>query len=141
MDVRSFGEVNAAAMIGVGAAFDFHSGNIKRAPSWTHACGMEWFHRLVVDPKRMWRRYIVNSPLFLSKVMTQKISMILGKKQPVIATQETREVAHLKPKLTGKQRIAALNREIKEINAATANAKKTNPKKQKTENEQSSQVE
>jgi N-acetylglucosaminyldiphosphoundecaprenol N-acetyl-beta-D-mannosaminyltransferase len=122
--------IKAAAMIGVGAAFDFHSGNVARAPGWTHACGMEWFHRLVVDPKRMWRRYIVNSPLFLLKVMAQKISMLSGKKQPVSNIQETIEVSQLSPKLTGKQRISAINREIKEINAKTTNAKKELQKKE-----------
>lgn len=44
--------------IGLGAAFDFHSGRIKRAPQWMQEIGLEWFHRFLQEPKRMWRRYV-----------------------------------------------------------------------------------
>lgn len=54
-----------AVMIGVGAAFDFHAGMIKRAPRWMQDCGLEWFHRLGSEPRRLWRRYLVTNTLFL----------------------------------------------------------------------------
>jgi len=48
--------LNAAAMIGVGAAFDFHSGRVKWAPAWVRGLGMEWAYRFAREPRRMWPR-------------------------------------------------------------------------------------
>lgn len=64
------GKIDAAALIGVGAAFDFHSGRVKWAPPWVRKAGLEWAFRLVVDPKHMWRRN-VNSAFFLARVLRQ----------------------------------------------------------------------
>lgn len=47
-----------AVMIGVGAAFDFHAGTLKRAPAWMQERGLEWLHRLFQEPRRLWRRYM-----------------------------------------------------------------------------------
>jgi N-acetylglucosaminyldiphosphoundecaprenol N-acetyl-beta-D-mannosaminyltransferase len=58
-----------ATLIGVGAAFDFHSGRIRRAPVLMQRIGMEWFHRLVSEPSRLWRRYLVMAPRFLFLVL------------------------------------------------------------------------
>lgn len=71
------GRINATAMIGVGAAFDFHSGRAKWAPAWMRRLGLEWAYRLAQNPRRMWRRYL-DSPLFLSKVIWQRLTMALG---------------------------------------------------------------
>jgi N-acetylglucosaminyldiphosphoundecaprenol N-acetyl-beta-D-mannosaminyltransferase len=49
-------------MLGVGAAFDFNSGRVRRAPTWMGELGLEWFFRLLVDPRRLWRRYLVAIP-------------------------------------------------------------------------------
>lgn len=54
-----------AVMIGVGAAFDYHAGTIKRAPKRMQDCGLEWFYRLVSEPRRLWKRYLVTNTLFL----------------------------------------------------------------------------
>ncbi|WP_299490244.1 exopolysaccharide biosynthesis polyprenyl glycosylphosphotransferase [uncultured Shewanella sp.] len=51
--------------IGVGGLFDFYSGKIKRAPLWVRQLGMEWSYRLLQEPQRMWKRYIIGNPLFL----------------------------------------------------------------------------
>lgn len=64
------GKISASALIGVGAAFDFHSGRVKWAPSWMRKAGIEWAYRLAREPKRMWRRN-VNSFVFLAKVLQQ----------------------------------------------------------------------
>lgn len=56
-------------LIGVGAAFDFHSGNVKRAPAWMRNKGLEWLHRLVSEPRRLWRRYLVLAPQFVFLVL------------------------------------------------------------------------
>ena len=49
----------------IGAAFDFHTGNLKQAPRWIQTAGMEWFFRLLIEPKRLWRRYINIIPMFI----------------------------------------------------------------------------
>ena len=62
---KHIGRLDAPVMIGVGAAFDFHAGLKKQAPKWMQKSGMEWFFRLVTEPSRLWKRYLVNNPLFL----------------------------------------------------------------------------
>lgn len=52
-------------LIGIGAAFDFNSGRIKRAPKWMRALMLEWLHRLITNPKRLWNRYLVQGPKFV----------------------------------------------------------------------------
>jgi N-acetylglucosaminyldiphosphoundecaprenol N-acetyl-beta-D-mannosaminyltransferase len=52
----------------VGAAFDFLSGNKRRAPAWMQRCGLEWFSRLCQEPRRLWRRYLVYNSLYLYKL-------------------------------------------------------------------------
>ena len=54
-----------AVLIGVGAAFDFHTGRIERAPAWMRNHGLEWLHRLASEPRRLWRRYFVYAPRFV----------------------------------------------------------------------------
>jgi N-acetylglucosaminyldiphosphoundecaprenol N-acetyl-beta-D-mannosaminyltransferase len=64
--------VNAAALIGVGAAFDMHAGNLRQAPKWMQRAGLEWFFRLVSEPRRLWRRYVINIPRFLFKLSRRR---------------------------------------------------------------------
>jgi N-acetylglucosaminyldiphosphoundecaprenol N-acetyl-beta-D-mannosaminyltransferase len=52
-------------MIGVGAAFDYLAGTLPRPPTWMQQIGLEWLFRLVVEPRRLWRRYLRNNPRFL----------------------------------------------------------------------------
>lgn len=59
-------------MIGVGAAFDFHSGQVKRAPRWMQKSGLESLHRLCSEPRRLWRRYLIQAPKFLLLVILSK---------------------------------------------------------------------
>lgn len=58
------GRINAV-MIGVGAAFDYHAGTTPRAPSWMQRSGLEWLYRLLSEPRRLWRRYLVTNTLFI----------------------------------------------------------------------------
>jgi N-acetylglucosaminyldiphosphoundecaprenol N-acetyl-beta-D-mannosaminyltransferase len=60
--------VGRGIFIGVGAAFDFHSGAVQRAPGWMRNNGLEWLHRLCSEPRRLWRRYLVLAPLFVFKI-------------------------------------------------------------------------
>ena len=52
-------------MIGVGAAFLFHTGEIKDSPKWVKQVGMQWLHRLLQEPSRLWKRYLLNNPRFI----------------------------------------------------------------------------
>lgn len=54
-----------AVMLGVGGAFDFHAGRVPRAPAWMRRSGLEWLHRLVHEPRRLGRRYLVTNAAFL----------------------------------------------------------------------------
>ncbi len=64
-------KLDATLMLGVGAAFDFHSGRISQAPRWMQRTGMEWFYRLCCEPRRLWKRYLRNNPLFLLNFFLQ----------------------------------------------------------------------
>lgn len=65
------GQVTAPVMIGVGAAFDFHAGLKKQAPRWMQRSGLEWLFRLATEPRRLWKRYLINNPLFLWLIFLQ----------------------------------------------------------------------
>jgi N-acetylglucosaminyldiphosphoundecaprenol N-acetyl-beta-D-mannosaminyltransferase len=58
-------------MIGVGAAFDINSGLLKDSPQWAKKCGLQWFHRLCQEPRRLWRRYLLNIPRFVGLYVMQ----------------------------------------------------------------------
>ena len=61
---RQQGKLKAVA-IGVGAAFSFHSGEVSQAPRWVMKMGFEWLYRFSREPKRLWRRYMINNPIFV----------------------------------------------------------------------------
>ena len=58
-------------MVGVGAAFDIHTGQIQDAPRWMKRSGLQWLHRLVQEPRRLGPRYLKNNPRFLYLVARQ----------------------------------------------------------------------
>ncbi|MFH0958658.1 MAG: WecB/TagA/CpsF family glycosyltransferase [Pseudomonadota bacterium] len=60
--------------MGVGALFDFYSGRIPRAPLWMREIGMEWLYRLIQEPGRMWKRYLIGNGLFLARVLRDRFS-------------------------------------------------------------------
>jgi N-acetylglucosaminyldiphosphoundecaprenol N-acetyl-beta-D-mannosaminyltransferase len=64
-------------MVGVGAAFDFHAGRVRQAPSWMQSRGLEWLFRLVSEPARLWKRYVLVTPWFLPYWALQKASIAL----------------------------------------------------------------
>jgi N-acetylglucosaminyldiphosphoundecaprenol N-acetyl-beta-D-mannosaminyltransferase len=59
----------------IGAVFDFYAGTVERAPLWWQKHSMEWLYRLLFEPKRMWRRYVIGIPLFLWNILKEKIGM------------------------------------------------------------------
>ena len=66
--------INAPVMIGVGAAFDFLAGTKPQAPRWVRDNGFEWLFRLITEPKRLWRRYLINYPLFVYYLLVELAS-------------------------------------------------------------------
>ena len=65
--------IPGATLIGVGAAFDFHAGDIQRAPRWMQRSGLEWLHRLCSEPRRLWRRYLLMAPGFVFRFLASEM--------------------------------------------------------------------
>jgi N-acetylglucosaminyldiphosphoundecaprenol N-acetyl-beta-D-mannosaminyltransferase len=64
-----------AVMLGVGAAFDFHTGRVRQAPRWMQVAGLEWVFRLLMDPRRLWKRYAKHNPRFLGLYLMQLLGL------------------------------------------------------------------
>lgn len=69
---RNKGEIKAA-MMGVGAAFSFHAGEIKQAPKWMQDRGLEWLHRLIKEPRRLWKRFLYTNSMFIYLLCQKKM--------------------------------------------------------------------
>jgi len=67
--------LNTCLMLGVGAAFDFHTGRIQDCPAWIKQAGLQWAHRLLQDPRRLWRRYLHDNPAFLWRIALQLMGL------------------------------------------------------------------
>ena len=67
------GRIPGATLIGIGAAFDFYAGDVKRAPKWMRKSGLEWLHRLLSEPRRLWRRYLILAPKFIMSMLRRGI--------------------------------------------------------------------
>lgn len=71
---KHWGELDIDCHVGtIGAVFDFYAGTMKRAPLWWQEHSLEWLYRLLKEPKRMWRRYLVGNALFLWNVIKLKV--------------------------------------------------------------------
>jgi N-acetylglucosaminyldiphosphoundecaprenol N-acetyl-beta-D-mannosaminyltransferase len=64
--------LDTTLMVGVGAAFDLLSGRVRQAPRWIQRCGFEWLYRLYQEPRRLWKRYLKNNPLFVGRLLLQE---------------------------------------------------------------------
>lgn len=62
---ENYKKLNRGVMIGIGAGFDYLAGNTKHAPEWMKNLALEWVYRLIQEPRRLWRRYLVTNTLFL----------------------------------------------------------------------------
>jgi N-acetylglucosaminyldiphosphoundecaprenol N-acetyl-beta-D-mannosaminyltransferase len=62
-------------LLAVGAAFDYHAGLLRKPPAWMQARGLEWLWRLTLEPKRLWRRYMVLNPAYLARLAAQKLHL------------------------------------------------------------------
>ncbi|HEY5909644.1 MAG TPA: WecB/TagA/CpsF family glycosyltransferase [Verrucomicrobiae bacterium] len=64
-------KLDATVFLGVGAAFDFHAGRVRQAPRWMQRSGLEWLFRVACEPRRLWKRYLKNNPVFLGRAFCQ----------------------------------------------------------------------
>jgi len=68
-------DLNVPVMLGVGAAFDLNTGRLKQAPRWMRENGLEWLFRLLAEPKRLWRRYLIYGSQFLWNVLLETLKI------------------------------------------------------------------
>ncbi|MCW3171043.1 WecB/TagA/CpsF family glycosyltransferase [Shewanella subflava] len=88
-------KLNVGAAIGVGGLFDFYADSVSRAPVAVRQMGMEWTWRLMQEPKRMWRRYVVGNPLFVMRVFTELVQQKIfnSKSEPTANLGELQNAA------------------------------------------------
>jgi exopolysaccharide biosynthesis WecB/TagA/CpsF family protein len=67
-------------LVCVGAAFDFHAGTLRQAPGWMQSRGLEWFFRLLMEPRRLWRRYTKHIPIFVVLITRQYLAQRLSRR-------------------------------------------------------------
>ncbi len=71
---RHWGDLKIHCHVGtIGAVFDFYAGTARRAPVWWQEHSLEWLYRLIIEPKRMWKRYILGNPLFIWNILKEKL--------------------------------------------------------------------
>jgi N-acetylglucosaminyldiphosphoundecaprenol N-acetyl-beta-D-mannosaminyltransferase len=68
--------LNSAVYIGIGGAFEVMAGLAKRSPIWMQNAGLEWFYRFIQEPKRLFRRYFIEAPVFIPLVIKQKFGLL-----------------------------------------------------------------
>ncbi len=79
--IGHFNELKANHVCCIGAAFDFYAGTIKRAPNWMIRIGLEWFYRLIREPRRNWKRYMVGNTIFIGLILKEKIRLVFFPKK------------------------------------------------------------
>ena len=74
--LENWDRVEANIVLTGGAVFDYVSGELARAPRWMTDHGLEWLGRLLIEPKRLWKRYLVGNPVFLYRVLQQRLGRL-----------------------------------------------------------------
>ena len=67
--MENWDRINANIALTGGAVFDYVSGELNRAPRWMTDCGFEWLGRLIIEPRRLWKRYLIGNPLFFWRIL------------------------------------------------------------------------
>lgn len=80
--------LEAPLLVGVGAAFDYHTGRIRDCAPWMKRAGLQWLHRLLQEPARLWRRYLRNNPEFLIRISVQLLKGLRARDEHSVATPE-----------------------------------------------------
>ncbi len=71
--LQNWDHIDARVALPCGGFFDFLSGRMRRSPSWLRRCNCEWLGRLFIEPRRLWKRYLIGNPLFLLRVLRQRL--------------------------------------------------------------------
>jgi len=79
-------KLDVPVMLGVGAAFDINSGTTRQAPIWMRENGLEWLFRLVTEPKRLWRRYLISIPKAAALVLMELAGLLPRPRKPVLSS-------------------------------------------------------
>ena len=74
--MENWDRIEANVVLTGGAVFDYISGELRRAPRWMTDHGLEWLGRLIIEPRRLWRRYLIGNPLFLWRVVKQWLGLL-----------------------------------------------------------------
>lgn len=74
--MENWERVEANVALTGGAVFDYVSGQLRRAPSWMTDNGLEWLGRLVIEPGRLWKRYVIGNPIFMYRVLKQRLGLL-----------------------------------------------------------------
>lgn len=82
------------AILAVGAAFNFHAGELDQAPSTLQRYGLEWAYRLVKEPVRLWRRYLILNPYYLGLLAAQRLGLMKNRFDPESAVKPTGEILY-----------------------------------------------
>lgn len=72
--------LNNQIVIDIGAVFDFVAGKVKRASKWMQKIGLEWLWRLIQEPKRLWKRYLIGNTIFIFFVLKELVKKYLKRK-------------------------------------------------------------
>lgn len=76
---------NIKIFLAIGATIDFEAGSVKRAPKWISELGLEWLYRLLAEPKRLWKRYLLDDPYFFWLILKQKLNLYVEPFSPNLA--------------------------------------------------------
>lgn len=74
--MENWDRIDANVALTGGAVFDYISGELRRGPKWMNDHGLEWLARLLIEPRRLWKRYIIGNPLFMWRVLKQKLGLL-----------------------------------------------------------------
>ena len=76
---QNIDKINSKFIVGIGAVFDFYSGNINRSPLIYQILGLEWLPRLIQEPRRLWKRMFISAPIFICHILYYKIRLFIKK--------------------------------------------------------------
>ena len=81
-------------VLAVGAAFNFHAGELEQAPATLQRYGLEWAFRLVKEPARLWRRYLILNPYYVGLLLAQRLGLMKGRFDPTTAIRPSSEIRY-----------------------------------------------